>query len=207
MKPADGEGLFGDDGCGLAELLHLPLFGAESLDHPHPRQVFLEDRGHSPGVFLDFPPHSSEPAAHGHSDVHSRRNGRQAEQAQVPGYGDEQGRHGHKQREYVDGVYETERHEPADALHVGGGPGHQVSGLVPIVEAVAQGLQAGQEVVAKPVRHVLGDVLRQVGLAVVESSGGQAYQQKGGRQPHQNAGIAALQDSVYRDAQQSRNRQ
>ena len=45
----------------------------------------------------------------------------------------------------MDGVYEAERHEPSDALYVGGGPGHQVSGLVPVMKPVTQGLQSERE--------------------------------------------------------------
>ena len=202
MEAVDGEGPLGNHVGGLVELRLLVLLGAERLDHPHSGEALLEHGGHAARVSLDLRPHDAEPAADPHGDGRRQGHGAEAQEAELPVGGQEQPGNGPQEHEDVHRVDEPEADEPADALHVGRGPGHHVAGPLPVVEAKAEGLETQEEGVSQIEGHALGDVLGKVALAVAEPAPHQGHRQHQRRPHHQVAGPAPLQRRVDGDAQE-----
>ena len=93
------------------------------------------------------------------------------------------------EQDYLPGPDEPHAHEHPRHLHVHRGLGHEVAGVLPVVERETQVLQLVVQHVADAVRDSLGDGLRHVEVSVVEDAprGDDADHQQA--QPHEVAAV------------------
>ena len=191
-EPEDGAGRGGEDEChqgavegellgcvvgevadGVGTLGELPLgvpSRAEDLDDLDAGDVFLEDGGHLAGLCLHSAPRVSQLAGHskcapedGGHEEHDDYGEPPVDVEHDDGHEEEGGDH----RESAD---EGGAHETLDGLDVGGGLGHEVAGLLLVVEAEAEVLEPGEDVVADVIGGLLGDGLGEVVLQIAEDT-------------------------------------
>ena len=150
--------VFGPQFFGLAVVLGaLVVFRSESLDYVHSRQIFLQDGDRLAHYFLHVQPLAAEGAHYQGGAQHDGRDENHTDQRQLPVDGEKDGGDGDYADDYVQRPDHPQVDETAHRLYVGGSAGHQVAGVLFVVEGEADVLQF----VVKQVAAVKGYFLRQ----------------------------------------------
>ena len=140
-----------------SELLLLVVGGGERLDHPRAAQVLLQGGVKDCELLLGLEPGVAHPQPYQAGHAHRHGQQRQADQPQLPVQPHHQDDDHDEEHDEVGCAHDDEVYEHADRFHVGDRLGHQVAGVLAVVEAEAQVL----DVVVEPIAKVVDDVLAQ----------------------------------------------
>ena len=147
---------------GMAQRLHLRLvfpllvrLRRKCLHHIDAHQVFLQDGRRLPHQLLDIQPHDTQFPENQRGFQNDERDADEAEQSQFPVQNHQDGRDGDQPDQDIERAHEALVDELPDRLDISRGLGHEVAGMLRIVEREAQVLQFVVEQIAKIERHLL----------------------------------------------------
>ena len=135
----------------------LVVGGRERLDHPRAGEILLQRGVQYCELLLRFEPGVAHSQPYHAGNGHGHGQQREAEQSELPVEPHHQDDDHGEEHDEVRRPHDDEVDEHADRLHVGDRLGHQVAGVLAVVEAEAEAL----DVVVEPVSQVVDDVLAQ----------------------------------------------
>ena len=134
----------------------LVLLGGEGLDHAHPSEVLLKHGAQLGHVLHGGPPQAPQPDSQlcGNDGPDGDKAYSQQPKLPVQSYHDES--RAYYEEDEVGAPYDAADNEHPHSFDVGNGPGHEVAGVLPVVEAEAEALDAVVKGVAKIVDDGFG---------------------------------------------------